>query len=290
MFNAHAAQSIRNFKTTDAALTLPTFGNRGVSVELRSNWLDAPSLAFYGVGSDSRKKDKVSFHYRATTLSASTKIRAARFVTVGAALDHIDVEAEPPSPGRDVALDPTYRRTAVFAALDWRTSPDYTRRGGLYRLEWSDYHQTNAGNHSFRRLDAEVRQFVPILRENWVIALRALASTTETAAGQEVPFFLLPSLGGNRALRGYSVWRFRDRNRLLLSAEYRWTAGSFVDMAVFVDAGKVTSRRADLNLQDLKTSHGLGMTIHTPRATLTRIEVARSPEGTTLTFSLSPSF
>ena len=92
-----------------------------------------------------------------------------------------------------------------------------------------------------------MQQFVPILRENWVIALRALASTTSTAPGQDVPFYLLPDLGGSHTLRGYPAWRFRDRNRLLLTGEYRWTAGPFVDMALFLDAGKVAPRLADLD-------------------------------------------
>jgi len=80
-----------------------------------------------------------------------------------------------------------------------------------------------------------------------VIALRALASTTETDAGQTVPYFLMPSLGGSSELRGYPTWRFRDRNRILFTGEYRWTAGQFVDMAVFFDAGKVAARRTDLD-------------------------------------------
>ena len=54
----------------------------------------------------------------------------------------------------------------------------------------------------------------------------------------------MPELGGSHTLRGYSSWRFRDRNRLLLTGEYRWTAGPFVDMALFVDAGKVAARRS----------------------------------------------
>src|SRR4029077_1539783 len=93
----------------------------------------------------------------------------------------------------------------------------------------------SGGVNSFRRVDAEVDQFVPLLRENWVIALRAAASTTDTPAGHYVPYYLMPDLGGSHSLRGYSSWRFRDRNRLVLSGEYRWTAGPFVDMALFVD-------------------------------------------------------
>jgi len=128
------------------------------------------------------------------------------------------------------------------------------------------------------------------MRENWVIAMRGLVSTTETASGDEVPYFLLPDLGGSHTLRGYPAWRFRGRDRMILTGEYRWTAGPLVDMALFLDAGKVADRLKDLDLNGLKTTYGLGMSFHTPNSTVTRIEVARTGEGTSLVFSFSPSF
>ena len=70
---------------------------------------------------------------------------------------------------------------------------------------------------------------------------------------------MLPSLGGGAPLRGYQDFRFRDRNRLLMNAEFRWTPARFVDMAIFYDAGKVTGRREDLDFDDLKDSYGIGM-------------------------------
>jgi hemolysin activation/secretion protein len=100
----------------------------------------------------------------------------------------------------------------------------------------------------------------------------------------------MPELGGTHTLRGYSAWRFRDRNRLLLSGEYRWTASPFVDMAVFVDAGKVASRFGDLDLSGMKKTYGVGLSLHTFTSTMTRIEVARTPDGTSLGLSFSPSF
>jgi hemolysin activation/secretion protein len=105
-----------------------------------------------------------------------------------------------------------------------------------------------------------------------------------------VPYFLMPDLGGSHTLRGYPAWRFRDRNRVLLTGEYRWTAGPFVDMALFLDAGKVAPRARDLDLRGFTKTYGLGMSLHTPLSTVTRIEVARTPEGTSLVFSFSPSF
>ena len=280
--DAHAAWSFRNYKAVSAQVRLPEFANRRLLVQAKGDWLDAPSVTFYGVGNATSNITR-DYAYRSTTIGASARLQAAKFVAVGAGMDFLAIDATNASP--------TYQRSQAFAQFDWRTSPSYTRRGGLYRVDWSDYRDIKSGDaYSFRRVDAEVNQFVPILRENWVIALRAAASTTDAAAGHDVPYYLMPDLGGSHSLRGYPTWRFRDRNRLLFTGEYRWTAGPFVDMALFADAGKVAARFQDLDLRDLKKTYGIGLTLHTPNRTLTRIELARTGEGMGLSFSFSPSF
>jgi len=289
--DAHAAWSVKNYKAADVALKLPAMVHGRISTEMRANWLDAPDVPFFGTGNDSRLDDRAGFSFGAKTVGVSAQIQAARFFAVGGGIDSIRIATGPAAEGTSIpSANPIYRRSRAFAAFDWRTASAYTRRGGLYRLEWSDYHETNAGPYSFRRVDAEVQQFVPVLRENWIIALRALASSTNTVPGQDVPYFLMPDLGGSHTLRGYSSWRFRDRSRLLLTGEYRWTAGRFVDMALFLDAGRVGPRLADLDLHDFRKTYGLGASFHTPTSTVTRIEIARTQEGTSLVFSFSPSF
>jgi AAA family ATP:ADP antiporter len=281
-FDAHAAWSVRNYKAMNANLSLPLFAHDRVRVQTGADYIDAPDVAFYGVGAASHAGISVGYTYRARTVGVTTSFLAAPSLTIGGGLDAMQAETG--------VLSPAYRRTRLFAEIDRRTAGGYTRTGGLYRVDWSDYSQTNAGTSSFQRIDADVRHFIPVFRENWIIALRALASTTTTAPGQDVPFFLLPDLGGSHTIRGYEPWRFRDRNRLLLSGEYRWTAGSFVDMALFVDAGTVAARLADVDLRGLTTSYGLGASFHTPISTVTRIEFARTREGNSLMFSFSPSF
>jgi hypothetical protein len=289
--DAHAAWSVKNYKVADVALKLPAMGNGRLSMEMRANWLDAPDVSFYGTGNESRSDDRNGFSFGAKTIGISAHVQAARYFAIGGGIDSIRIAAGPAAEGTSIpSANPTYRRSRAFAAFDWRTSSSYTRRGGLYRLDWSDYHETTAGPYSFRRMDAEVQQFVPVLRENWIIALRALASSTNTVSGQDVPYFLMPDLGGSHTLRGYPSWRFRDRNRLLLTGEYRWTAGRFLDMALFLDAGKVGPRLADLDLHDFRKTYGLGASFHTPTSTVTRIEIARTREGTSLLLSFSPSF
>jgi outer membrane protein assembly factor BamA len=133
------------------------------------------------------------------------------------------------------------------------------------------------------------RQLIPVLRGNWVFDLSLRASTTTAADGDTVPFFLMPTLGGGSALRGYGNYRFRDRNALLFTAEYRWYAQEFVEMALFYDAGKVERRRADLDFDGLKSNVGIGLRLHTPGTTLARLELARGNEGFRLIISFSPA-
>jgi hypothetical protein len=289
-FNAHAAWSVRNYGDADASLLLPALPGGRVTVAMHGEKLHAPTVPFYGLGNGSPLEGRGEFAYNTTTAGVSTRVQAARALAVGGGLDRIGIRTNPTGIANVTRLDPTYRRSSVFAEVDWRTSPGYTQSGGFYRLDWSDYRETNSGANSFRRLDAEVQQLVPLLRENQVIAVRGLASTTSADAGETVPYFMMPELGGSQVLRGYSSWRFRDRDRLLLTGEYRWTAGPLVDMLLFFDAGKVAARTADLNLRDLKTSQGIGLSLHTPITTPMRIQVAHSREGVSLVFSFSPSF
>src|SRR5439155_26283262 len=131
---------------------------------------------------------------------------------------------------------------------------------------------------------------IPILREAWVISLRAIARTTENKTGQQVPFFLLPYVGSGSTLRAFTSHRFRDQNGLTLQAECRIMVNRFMDTAVFYDAGKVAARRADLDLDGLKSDYGFGVRLHGPFATPLRIEVAKCSEGVRLVVSTSPIF
>lgn len=299
--DVHGAWSIRNYKMLDASFKLPRLAARRLEIETRANWTDAPTVAFFGVGSDSASSDRTNFDFQSKTVGASARVQILPLVSVGGGLDYLDIDSGSdhldrfanrfgPATTTGIAASPTYTRSRAFAAFDWRDGPGYTRRGGLYRVDWSSYGQHDDGLYSFTRLDAEVNQFMPLFRTNWVLAFRALTSITDTDGGHTIPYMLLPALGGGSELRGYANWRFRDRKRLLLSGEYRWIAGQFVDMAIFLDAGKVAPMGGDLDVDRLHTSYGVGIRFHTPGATVLRTEIARTNEGIGLVFAFGPSF
>ena len=267
-------------------------------------WREATQVGFYGIGTaNTSKGDRANYNFSQPYASATLSVRPTRrILLLGGGLELTrwtqsegagsfppveDVYPPGTLPGLDAS--PTYVHTSGTVAIDWRDSPGYSKRGGYYAVTAHDYADTDDA-YSFREVDYDVIQHVPIFREAWVLSLRARAETTYTTGEATVPFFMMPSVGGGSSLRGFSSWRFRDRNSLLLSADWRVLVNRFADLALFYDAGKVTARRSDLDLDHLKSDYGIGLRFHGALATPLRVDVARSNEGTALVFSASAAF
>jgi hypothetical protein len=292
--NAAAALSIRNFKSVGVELQLPRLAAGKLAIDAGLSWIDAPAVPFYGVGDLSSRDAETEYGYRPSAAGVTMRYLPRRALTFGGGVDYLQISATAnavtdaiaagnarpaafdAAPGLDA--DPRYARTHGFVEIDWRAEPGFTGSGGLYRLEAAQYSELGDVPLGFRRFDAEAVQLVPLLRANWVLALRGLATVTQTADGDAVPFYLMPTLGGNNDLRGFSTMRFRGPQRVLLSAELRWTPARVLDMALFYDAGKVADRARDLSLTHLRESYGIGARFHTQGGTMLRWELAHSRE------------
>jgi hemolysin activation/secretion protein len=101
-----------------------------------------------------------------------------------------------------------------------------------------------------------------------------------------VPFFLMPTLGGGDYLRGYSSYRFRDRNALLLQAEYRWAVHPMLDVAGLYEAGTVSPTVHGLRIKDMAQSVGGGIRVHSKTSGLLRVDLARGRDGLKLAFGV----
>jgi outer membrane protein assembly factor BamA len=171
---------------------------------------------------------------------------------------------------------------------DTRDARGYPTRGGVYRASWTRYSDRTVDTFSFRRYEAEAAHSLPFVDDNVVVALHGWLVGTESDASQIVPFYLTPSLGGGNTLRGYSNYRFHDRNLAMVSAETRVAVFEHIDAAVFFDAGNVAAKFDDLDLN--KTSYGVGVRLHSEKATFARVDVARSVEGWQVLFRVNDPF
>jgi hypothetical protein len=290
-FDAGAAWSFRNYKQAHASLRFPELAGNKLEVATDVRWTEATQVPFHGIGSDSAKGTKGYYGLRELAAAGTVAFKPVTWFRVGGGLALRQVEDRAPAGNRPsvetvfgadvpgLSQEARYRQVSAFTAADWRESAGYSRRGGLYSLSVHDF--SDADNAlGFRRVDAEVQQLLPILKEHWVLAFRGLVQTTDVDDDQTVPYYLLPSLGGARRHRGYSDFRFHERHMLLVSGEYRWIPSRVLDMALFIDAGKVTRERRDLDFDGLKTAYGIGVRIHGPRVTPLRLDIARGNEGT----------
>jgi surface antigen Omp85-like protein len=301
--DVRGSYSIRNYKRIEAEFIAPRLFNRRGHLSVLGGWRDATQVGFYGVGNDTSKDDRANYGFEQPHVSALLTVRPTRQFLVlqggfelsrwdiksgaGAFQSVDDVFTPATLPGLDTRT--TYLRTLATVGFDWRPASGYARRGGYYGVTAHDYSDRD-DQFGFRRVQYEAIQHFPILREAWVISLHGLVQNTWRKGDQQVPFFMLPSLGGGSNLRGFSSWRFRDRNSLLLQAEWRIAVNRFFDTAVFYDTGKVAARTSDIDFNGLKHDYGFGARFHTPFSTVLRIDVARSNEGTSLVFATSPVF
>jgi outer membrane protein assembly factor BamA len=199
--------------------------------------------------------------------------------------DTIDRFSEISAPG--ISTQPSFLHADVSIAADWRDHAGHPTRGGLYRAVVAGYSDRDAGTYSFRRYEIEGSQFVPLLTNKWILALHGWEVFSDVSSGHAVPFYLLPSLGGQNTLRGYYDYRFHDNHMQEFNAESRWALFAHVDAAVFVDAGKVAARAGDLDFKHLNRSYGAGLRVHNATSTLARLDIGHSPEGWRVFFKIS---
>lgn len=301
-FDIKSLYSIRNYKWVEISSDSLGLWHQRLDVHGRAGWRDATQVAFYGLGVQSSNDDRTSFGLRNAYAGVDARVRPAYPLVLAAGLTWEDFDTRSGDGGHPsieerfdassvpgLEADPAFLHTRASAAIDWRPAAGYARHGGLYEVRYHNYRDRN-DVYSFDRVDGEVVQHLPLWREKYVISLRG---RVETLLDDDavLPYFMLSSLGSGSTLRGFHSWRFRDRHSVLLQSELRWTPNrSGLDVAVFYDAGKVTARRADLDLDGLKSDVGLGFRFHSFAATPVRIELAHGNEGFRLVFAGSAAF
>jgi outer membrane protein assembly factor BamA len=176
-------------------------------------------------------------------------------------------------------LQPDFVRYEAFGELNYREPRGNPRRGGRYALTAQQFVDLDDDRYTFHRVEADLQQYVPLLRDRRVLALHGLVSISDADDGRDIPFYLQRTLGGPDDLRGFRRFRFRDRHLLLLQAEYRWEIFTAVDGAIFYDAGKVASRVEDLDFRDLESDYGIGFRFGSDTGVFLRVEGAFGSSG-----------
>jgi outer membrane protein assembly factor BamA len=292
-FRVSGQASLVQYQKYEMGIEAPRLVSEHLSLGFNFRQRNFPQEDFFGIGSASREQDRTNFRLEDTEYTANAGVRPLKHLLVGTRLGLLNTNTASGTDTRFPSIEqrfdsttapgvdrqPDYQHIAAFAQYDDRDEPGNPRAGGFYRVEAAYYDDRDFASYSFRRLDVEVQRYFPFFNQRRVIAVRGRLQSTDTNSGQQVPFFLLPTLGGSEDLRGFREFRFRDRQSVVANLEYRWEAFSGLDLALFGDAGNVFAKTGDIRLDKLETAYGVGFRFNTSKSLFLRLDIGFSQEG-----------
>jgi hypothetical protein len=297
LLDGSAAISWRAYKTVQGTLEAPN---------LAGGRQDQTQVNYFGIGQTADDPDQSQYRMQSTNLVGYASVRANDWLTVDGTigwLPHVKLMAPggtfqgdfpdsremfPADPAIRLARQPDFVHGSISITADTRDYSGHPTSGGRYRAALNAYSDRTLETFSFRQYEAEAAHFIPLAERRWVLAFRGWTVLSDVASGNEVPFYLMPMLGGHNTLRAFHNFQFHDRHALLVNAESRWSLFTHVDAALFLDAGSVARTAGQLNLDT--TSYGVGLRVHTERATIARLEFARGSQGWQVLFRTSDPF
>ncbi len=240
---------------------------------------------FFGIGNRSSYGNETSFSWRQATIQSTLDLELGSRSNIKAILgfDHNSITdgKDPDVPStfslpRDIRADiPALETpTDLFHAhlqyrLDSRNRLGNPSGGWEVQLSSGVFFQWNGDNYKFTKSTADAKRYFHLFYKRSFM-LRAAAEITRPLKDGQIPFYYWSELGKRKTVRGYRRGRFRDRDSLLFSFEYRYPLikrpGDMVsvDAILFLDWGKVASNIfKDPLLKDYHWSFGGGFRVFT---------------------------
>jgi hypothetical protein len=254
------------------------------------------------------RENRSTFRLRETSVGARGWVRAGSNVRLGGM-------AEVYAPDLGSGSDASHSIETMFLPVEvpgFAADPLFTwyrgyvelthgQQQGIHQLAFETVQDHDGGRFSFQRVEVEAREQFAGFRAGQRLTLHGLLGVTNNDA--VVPYYLQYTLGGNSlnafrpntigsdgtkaTLRGVQNYRFRDRDLLVMQAEYRIPLLKAVDATIFYDTGQVAGRVSDL-FKDIKQGAGFSVSYMRKGAALIRLDVGHgSGEGLHLFWSFA---
>jgi Omp85 superfamily domain len=237
---------------------------------------------FFGIGNETPDSNESTYVNDQSSLAASVgyNLTPALQLAYGARWRAVDVlpgvlsgipSIETLYPEVDGLGNEHALEQSLTLTRDTRDSAIIPRSGARYLLYAGFASRSLGSSVAYSFLGAEARCYFP-LGERITLALHASARYMPSAA--EAPFWALSSLGGDRSvtngrepLRSDGADRYVDENLIATGAELRTRVGGFdafrtrvsLELAPFIDAGKVFANAPGNVLSDMHAAAGVGV-------------------------------
>ena len=139
---------------------------------------------------------------------------------------------------------------------DSRDNIFYPKKGIFLEVKSLFYVDGFSNDYSFNELKLDFRKFQTVFTDKNILGVQLFYAHT---TGSDIPFYMLPQLGGDSRLRGIEHEnRFRDKHAYYLQVEGRrhlfWRLGG----VLFAGMGNVTKSLGDFSFSTMKYVVGIG--------------------------------
>jgi hypothetical protein len=186
-----------------------------------------------------------------------------------------------------IAQSMSFLHVDAIADLNFTEPRTQIASGGWYRVRASWYVDATRQASSFQQFSVDLRQYVPLKWRSSRALLQFSSTSSTRSAGNQIPFFFLPTLGGSDTLRGFDDYRFRGPDASYVRAEYqvdlmgsRRYFPTHLLAVVFMDAGQVGTSFTDEWSHQINKDYGIGVRLPLVGIAAIAFDVAFGRENT----------
>ncbi len=128
-------------------------------------------------------------------------------------------------------------------------------KGTFVQVYFNHFNKILGSTYNYTNLVVDARKYFRVYKEQ-VLALQLYNFTN---VGDSVPLRSLATFGGSGSMRGFYDGRYRDKNQLVVQAEYRIPLIKRVGVTFFGSFGDISHTMFDYSLNSLKYAYGAGL-------------------------------
>ena len=264
----------------------------------RVNWFKNPFRRFFGIGNQTSENGETGYTSGETLVELTAGININQDLLLmwtehfhDIRLDAGIVNSLPQAqaqfnqlPGMEGATIVGHKLTARY---DTRDKQLLSTQGTYVNLSVElNQNLQHSGASPWVRTTLDARQLLPHYNDRLVFVARFLLDTVNGHT-RGIPFYERPTLGGETTLRGFGQSRFIDDSALLLNFEERIPIRQVkafdylldLEVAPFLDIGRVSSGFGIRDIQDFQVNPGIGLRVLARPHVVGRLDVAYGRDG-----------
>jgi outer membrane protein assembly factor BamA len=222
--------------------------------------LDKFPLKFYGIGSETLEENEEDYTPKSINFFLSLLRKIGKGFNIGLQYhlknwDILEIEENKQlATGNILGVDGgTASGVSIVLNRDTRDFLFFPMTGDLMELNFRVYPKFLGSSFEYNTLTLDLRKYFTVFSTH-VLAVQYLLKHQSG----DVPFLELTKLGGEYIMRGYLMGRYRDKNLMMMQAEYRFPISGRFGAVGFAGLGNVAAKMSQIDV-DLKYSYGFGL-------------------------------